>query len=263
MKKQLFAIMLTAFISHVCLSQDVITYKNGKETRGRVTEVTSTEVKFKKEDNPDGPVYVLPKAEIFMIQYAGGNKEVFADKVEKNTSTTISRRQQVITDDRLRFSGPRIGFTVIGDGWAADEIHDLGKNPFITQFGWQFETQIFTLQDGMAGLFEFVPLIGGIEQGMFLPSASALMGIRGKNGTEFAFGPNLSVTGAGMVIAVGTSFRKENVYFPINLAVLPSVSQKRWVDKWDPASQTTIEVRERVKTGVRVSLLIGFMTRKR
>lgn len=263
MKKQLVTIVLAVFISHVCLSQDLITYRNGKEARGKVTEVTSTDIKFKKEENPDGPLYSVLKSDIFMIQYENGNKEVFTDKVERPASSTISRKPQTFPDDRLRFSGPRIGVTIIGDGWAADELRKRGKTPFITQFGWQFETRIFTLQDGTSGLFEFVPLIGGIEQGMFLPSLSALMGIRGKKGAEFAFGPNLSLTGAGMVIAVGTSFHTENVYFPINLAVIPSVRQQRWVDHWDPATQTNTEVRERVRTGVRVSLSIGFMTHKR
>ncbi len=265
MKHKLFAIAMAVFISQVCFSQDVITYKNGTEAKVKVIEVTSTEVKFKKEENPDGPVYAELKSKIFMIQFANGSKEVFEDKVEKpvSTATTTGGRRQTLNDNRLKFSGPRIGFTIIGNGWAADAIRDRNKTPFITQFGWQFETRIFTLSEGTTAVFEFVPLFGGIEQGMFLPSISALMGIRGKKGAEFAIGPNLSLTGAGMVIAVGSSFHSENVYFPINLAVIPSVGQLRWVDKWDNTSQSYVEVRERVQTGIRVSLLIGFMTRKR
>ncbi|MBK5278721.1 MAG: hypothetical protein JJE09_07645, partial [Bacteroidia bacterium] len=258
MKTRLFVIALLAFVSHFCWSQDLITYKNGNEAKGRVIEVTSTEVKFKKEDNPDGPVYSMLKSEIFMIQYANGNKEVFTDKPISKVTDSKEKMALPQYDERLKFSGPRIGFTIIGGGIAADKIRDRGKTPFITQFGWQFETRIFTLKDGTSGLFEFVPLIGGMEQGMFLPSFSALFGIRGKKGTEFAFGPNLSLTGAGMVLAVGTSFHSENVYFPINLVVVPSVS--RLEDQYDSNSMYS---QEPTRTGVRVSLLIGFMTRKR
>ena len=251
MKHKLFAIAMAVFIGHVCFSQDVITYKNGTEAKVKVMEVTSTEVKFKKEENPDGPVYAELKSKIFMIQFANGSKEVFGDKVEKpvSTATTTGGRRQALNDDRLQFSGPRIGFTIIGNGTAADYLRDRDRTPFITQFGWQFETRIFTLSKGTTGLFETVLLIGGLEKGMFLPSLSALMGIRGKKGAEFAFGPNLSPTGAGVVIAVGSSFHSENVYFPINLALVPSVSRKN-----DGVPE---------RTGVRVSLLIGFMTRKR
>jgi hypothetical protein len=256
MKTKLFVIAGLAFMSHVCQAQDVITYRNGKETKGRVTEVTSNEVKFKKEENPDGPVYSMLKSEIFMIQYANGNKEIFGDKSVSMGAGINKKMDQPFYDERLKFSGPRIGFTIIGDGLAADKIRELGKTPFITQFGWQFETRIFTLKDSTSGLFEFVPLIGGIEQGMFLPSISALFGIRGKKGNEFAFGPNLSLTGMGIVLAVGTSFHSENVYFPINLAVVPSVSR---TNEYNSTTGTS----EQVHTGVRVSLLIGFMTRKR
>ena len=251
MKHKLFAIAMAVFISHACFSQDVITYKNGTEAKVKVMEVTSTEVKFKKEENPDGPVYAELKSKIFMILYANGNKEVFGDNVAKpvSTATTTGGKQQTFNDDRLKFSGPRIGFTIIGNGWVADKLRERNKTPFITQCGWQFETRIFTLSDGATGVFEFVPLIGGMEQGMFLPSVSALMGIRGKKGAEFAFGPNLSLIGAGMVIAVGSSFHSENVYFPVNLVLIPSVGR--------------IEAGVKERTGVRVSLLIGFMTRKR
>ena len=248
-----------AFASHFCMSQDLIIYKNGTEAKGRVTEVTSTDVKFKKEANPDGPVYSILKSEILMIQYENGNKEIFSDEAVSKLTESQEKMNQPFYDEPLKFSGPRIGFTIIGEGYMADEIRDRGKTPFITQFGWQFETRIFTLKNGTSGLFEFVPLIGGIEQGMFLPSLSALFGIRGEKGTEFAFGPNLSLTGGGMVFAVGTSFHSENVYFPVNLVVVPSVGRMR--DEYNSASGTSREVLQR--TGVRVSLLIGFMTRKR
>lgn len=257
MKTKLFAIAMISFLSHVCQAQDVITYKNGKEIKGRVTEVTNNEVKFRKEENLDGPVYSMLKTEILMVQYANGNKEMFTDKAA-TTGAVKEKKDQTIYDDRLKFSGPRIGFTIIGNGIAADRLRERGKTPFISQFGWQFETRIFTLKDGTSGLFEFIPLIGGIEQGMFLPSVSAMFGMRGKKGTEFAFGPNLSITGAGMVLAVGSSFHSENVYFPINLAVVPSVNKME--GKFDATGNY---YQERMGTGVRVSLLIGFMTRKK
>jgi hypothetical protein len=263
MKKLLFSLVLTMLMSHLGLCQDLITYKNGKEVNGKVTEITRAEIKFKHADNPDGPVYTALKSEIHSIAYANGQQEVFEDETQKANASTSSIKQQAIIDDRLKFSGPRIGLTVIGSGWAADKLRDRGKTPVVTQFGWQFETRIFTLHDGTTGLFEFVPAIGGLEQGMFLPSFNALIGIRGKKGAEFAFGPNLSLTGAGLVIALGSSFHTENVYFPINIALIPSVNQQRYTSRWEPSTQSYVEVKERTRTGARVSLLIGFMTRKR
>lgn len=260
MRTKYIFILILALVSRICLSQDVITYKNGTEERCKVIEITPSQIKFKKENNLDGPVYAIYKSTIVTIKYANGNEDVFSAPPVSMVAPLTEKKEEVpILDKPLKFSGPRIGFTVIGSGEAADKIRKYGKTPFVTQFGWQFETRIFTMKSGMSGLFEFVPLIGGIEQGMFLPSFNALFGIRGKKGNEFAFGPNFSLTGAGLALAVGTSFHSENVYFPVNFAVVPSVS--RISNEYNSFTNTSKDVS--VRSGVRVSLLVGFNTRKR
>jgi hypothetical protein len=140
----------------------------------------------------------------------------------------------------IELSGPRIGVTMVFPGKTADVLkEDLGMTPFFTQFGWQFEHQYFALDNGVAGLVEFVGLIGGLEQGKFLPSASLLVGVRGAKGGEFAFGPNVSLTGAGFVFAAGHTYKVGNLNFPVNLAVVPSTN------------------------GLRLSLLAGFNAQTR
>jgi hypothetical protein len=259
MKTTLLTIIQLSFLSQVCFAQDVITYRNGTEAKVKVTEITSTDVKFKKEDNLDGPFYTASKSEIFMIRYENGVKDVFENNEKQVTTNKHSNSELPGNDQRIKYSGPRFGFTVIGNGTARDYIvNDLGKKPFVTQFGWQLETRVFTLDNGMTGLFEWVGLVGGVEQGMFLPSLTSLFGIRGKNGWEFGVGPNLSVTGFAMAFAAGTSFRSGNVYFPVNLAVVTSVPRKGYV--YNPDTGEYDYVTEH--TGLRVGLTIGFNTRK-
>ena len=140
--------------------------------------------------------------------------------------------------DPVELSGPRVGFTYITPGKTADFLkNDLEMNTLFTQFGWQFEHQYFALESGVSGLVEFIGLIGGLEQGKFLPSASGLIGIRNSRGGEFAFGPNLSLSGAAFVFAFGHTFQTGDLNFPINFAVVPS------------------------SNGVRFSLLTGFNAR--
>lgn len=147
---------------------------------------------------------------------------VFAQSV-----TDTVRKSRIITPTEL--SGPRVGLTVVFPGKTADELKtDLDMSPVFTQFGWQFEHQYFALDNGVAGLVEFVGLIGGLEQGKFLPSASLLIGVRGASGGEFAFGPNLSLTGAGFVFAAGHTFKEGNLNFPVNFAVVPSTDGFRF-----------------------------------
>lgn len=133
-----------------------------------------------------------------------------------------------------KLSGPRTGITLI-TGKAADKLKEkLGAAPLITQFGWQFEKRFTSDENDVAVLSEFVPLIGGLEQSLFLPSLSWLFGIRGKDGTEIGFGANLSVAGGAYVIAGGFSKQVGDINFPLNGSLVFS------------------------KNGLRFSILIGF-----
>lgn len=135
----------------------------------------------------------------------------------------------------IKLNGPRVGFTYIAPGKLANDLKkEFSADPFITQFGWQFETNYFTLPNGTAGLVEFILLAGGLDQNLFLPSANLLIGIRSPQGLEFGFGPNISLAGAAFVFAGGVTIKSGALNFPINIAVVPSTS------------------------GFRTSLLLGF-----
>lgn len=127
-----------------------------------------------------------------------------------------------------KLAGPRFGFTYLTDGSLMYNLNDLpnvsNANPIIAQFGWQFERQ-FMNTGQTAGIVEFIPLIGGFEQGLFLPSFSTLVGIRNNNGFEFAIGPNVSLSGIGMVLGTGFNIKSGNINFPINIAYVPSVNK--------------------------------------
>jgi hypothetical protein len=97
---------------------------------------------------------------------------------------------------RLRSDGPRMGFTVFAGELAARLREGQGTGgfdvvPVFFQFGYQFEKQY--LNEGkFQALFEFIPLVTGIDQGLLIPSFTVLNGLRNnKNGWEFAFGPTV------------------------------------------------------------------------
>jgi hypothetical protein len=95
---------------------------------------------------------------------------------------------------RLSLSGPRMGLTFITGNnanriMAKGDVGGFEAYPVMSQFGYQFETQYLNSGDFQA-LVEFVPLVTGIDQGLFIPSLTLLNGFRNnKNGWEFAFGP--------------------------------------------------------------------------
>lgn len=133
----------------------------------------------------------------------------------------------------LRLSGPRVGATWIPniDKYdLSDFIQDSTYTPhsLITQFGWQFEWKYFETIGGSAGLFEIIPLIGGLEQGIFLPSLNMLVGYRDHSGFELGFGPNLSPVATGFVLAAGYTIQSQHMNLPINLALTPSRDSMRF-----------------------------------
>ena len=233
--KALFTVFILLY-SSASYSQDVIFKKNGEEINAIVKEITSNEIKYKRHDNPEGPLIYIGKKDVFKIKYQNGTSDIFS--VEKQTiqpgiPATNPHPAQPLEHPHLirpvKLSGPRLGVTYISPGKAATQLkEEFNAQPFLSLFGWQFETQFFTLPSGTTGIIEFVPLIGGLEQGLFLPTASMLVGMRGASGIEFGVGPNLSLSGAAMVFAAGINVKSSEINFPINFAVVASPAGLRY-----------------------------------
>lgn len=58
-------------------AKDVIVLRNGGIINGIVTEVSTTEVKFKKASNPNGPIYIMDKNEVLSVKYENGEIDKF------------------------------------------------------------------------------------------------------------------------------------------------------------------------------------------
>ena len=140
----------------------------------------------------------------------------------------------------VSLSGPRFGVTSLAEGVVAKlQERSIEVQPLITQFGWQFERQFYSRDSGVAAVNEWVVLVGGLDQGVVLPSVSWLVGLRTREGTEIGVGPNVTPVGVGLAFAAGMTLRAGIMNVPMNIAVVPS------------------------KAGTRVSFLTGFNLRKR
>jgi hypothetical protein len=140
----------------------------------------------------------------------------------------------------VSLSGPRFGLTTLSDGVVARlQERSIEVRPLISQFGWQFEKQFYSKDSGLAAVNEWVLLVGGLDQGVALPSLSWLVGLRTSEGTEFGLGPNVTPAGVGLALAAGVTLRAGIMNVPINIAVVPS------------------------SAGSRVSFLTGFNMRRR
>jgi hypothetical protein len=77
MKRCLAIIIIVLAAAVSAHAQDIVTTKDGRLIRARVTEVTPELVKYKTEANPDGPLYSLKRSDVKTILYANGMLDNF------------------------------------------------------------------------------------------------------------------------------------------------------------------------------------------
>jgi len=77
----LIAAMLCAICTMQVFSQDLIILRSGDEIQALVSEIGLDQIKYRKYENPNGPLYTLEKSKVFMIKYANGSKDVFSQEV--------------------------------------------------------------------------------------------------------------------------------------------------------------------------------------
>ncbi|MGB1037745.1 MAG: hypothetical protein ACPGYY_03790 [Bacteroidia bacterium] len=114
----------------------------------------------------------------------------------------------------LSLSGPRMGYSFFTGEMASTLQKPKNEGgydayPAFFQMGYQFEKQY--LNEGKwQALFEFVPMISGLDQGLFVPSFTAMNGIRNnKNGLEFAIGPSMNFTREEKAYLIGDEWIRD------------------------------------------------------
>ncbi len=150
--------------------------------------------------------------------------------------------------DRLNLSGPRMGVTIFS-GQTAQIYKDkksmggFDAMPVMFQFGYQFEIKYLN-EGNFQALFEFIPIITGLDQGFFIPSLSFLNGLRhNRIGLEFAFGPNLVFS------KVANGYYDDNNIWHL---------QSEWKTS-NPGEENPFEIQKRLDSRGDPTILAGFV----
>jgi hypothetical protein len=92
-----------------CLqAQDTLYTVSGQKIPAKVVEINQSEIKYKKASNLDGPVYVIDKTDVALIEYKNGSKELFGTGSGSNNDD-----QQVANAPNPK---PRVNI-ILGGGW--------------------------------------------------------------------------------------------------------------------------------------------------
>jgi hypothetical protein len=140
MKRVLLVFLVTFLISKLCLSQDIITLKTGEQIHSKILEVGQTEIKYKKFDNQNGPVYVAVKSDIMKIQYENGSIDTF-NSVQNNPDISGANqasdkpvKDKEVTPSPVNIKKSRftVGFSgVFPTGvWPATALSNMGSTSF-------------------------------------------------------------------------------------------------------------------------------------
>ncbi len=195
-------------------------------------------------------------------------KKMFDQPVDNDLFTKLTKKfdyENLVNNpdvEKLNLSGPRMGFALftgqMGTILKSKPIEGgFNMSPFMFQFGYQYEVKYLN-EGNIQALFEFIPMITGLDQGKFIPSLSILNGIRSNiGGWELAFGPNVRLTtqiegyydnqnkwridatnpdiprevrpdsrgtprlASAFVIAMGKSFKSGKLNIPVNAYIVP------------------------------------------
>lgn len=96
-KNTILLILMTLFMGIKQINaQDIIIKRNGDEIKAKITEVGTTEIKYKKfETLETSPIYSIFKSDVFMIKYADGTKDIFNSEIQQQQQPHEQQTQQV------------------------------------------------------------------------------------------------------------------------------------------------------------------------
>lgn len=146
-------------------AQDMLFKLDGEQVEVRVLEITPSEVKYKLTSNPEGPTYVLPKKEIYMVEYANGSKEVFGVKpkpVEDTQPPKVNNEKRYEEKEYRSRKGGGIAGVIIGSALTVVSVPLLIDGIFEVSSRNGKPTQ--AIAAGFTTLFGIIGLASGIDQ---------------------------------------------------------------------------------------------------
>ena len=112
--KNLLLIILFASSTNIIKAQDTLTMRSGGNIIVKIIEVGSSEVKYKKIDNLNGPGFSIFKSELSMIQYENGSKDVFKDDMKIIQESSIQSRSKDLSQIVTKIKRVRLTIFAIG-----------------------------------------------------------------------------------------------------------------------------------------------------
>ena len=86
--KYILLFILFVCSSNIIKAQDTLSMRSGENILVKVIEVGTTEVKYKKLDNLNGPIFSILKSDLLIIKYENGTSDDFSS-IKKTVENNI------------------------------------------------------------------------------------------------------------------------------------------------------------------------------
>ena len=109
--KYIFLFILFIYSSNSIQAQDTLLMRSSENIIVKVIEVGTTEVKYKKQDNLNGPMFSILKSDLLMIKYENGTTDDFSSikKIEVADFSALDASFQGKIDARKFYTGNKNG----------------------------------------------------------------------------------------------------------------------------------------------------------
>jgi hypothetical protein len=114
--KNILLFILFVCSSNIIKAQDTLSMRSGENILVKVIEVGTTEVKYKKQDNLNGPVFSILKSDLLMIKYENGTKDDFSSfkKIEEYNFSGYDPTILGKSDAQRYYTGYKTARTIAG-----------------------------------------------------------------------------------------------------------------------------------------------------
>ena len=112
--KYILLFILFICSSNIIKAQDTLSTRYGENILVKVIEVGTSEVKYKKLDNLNGPDFSMLKSDLLMIKYENGTKEDFSSikKIEENNFSGLDPSSLGKLDAQRFYTGYKTAATI-------------------------------------------------------------------------------------------------------------------------------------------------------
>lgn len=95
---RIFTTLVLMSLSLAVSAQDIIVTRDNKRIDANITEVSGDNIRYKKANSPDGPVFVMPVKDINSIVYKNGDVQTFEETTAtQNQPAAVSATPASIT----------------------------------------------------------------------------------------------------------------------------------------------------------------------